>query len=499
MIDETRPDPSSDTADGEASAGEVLLRHIAQAAVERVDLKVTDLFGRWHHLSLAVGSLDAAALEHGWPIDAETLPGVGLRGGERLRLRPDPGSAVLDPTADRPTLSLLCDVVDAVSGAADPACPRATARRAEAYLARQEPGLVARYGPTVEFFVFDDVRFQQGSNAAFYAVESLEGAWNSGTEESPNLGYTLAPAAGWGVLDGDVHAELRAEIVATLEAIGIAVRADHHGPAGAGHQSITLAASTPVAIADAVQWVRHIARAAARRRGHVVTFMPRPLGSAAGQGSTRPGSTRPGSTLAMTQSLWAADDAPVLADANGYGGLSREGRWFVGGLLRHGPSITALLMPTTNSYRAFDPASGAPVHLIYGMRATTGAVRIPQGDSAPAGAVAYRAVDAAANPYLAVAALAVAGLDGIRAHHDAGDPVDRPTDALDAAAVVGLRTLPTTLGVALDALEAATDLLTRDEVFTPELLDGWCTQKRAEVARVAAEPTPQEYELYFNG
>lgn len=478
--------PAGRAPAGDARAWEGVLQRAERAGAERVDLRVTTLFGEWRHLSVPSRVLTPQVLGGGWAVPAESLPGLGAGDGAPVRLLPDPATAVIDPLAERPTLAVVCDALTADGAAADAGCPRGTVRRATEMLAARSPALSARLGVTVEFFLFDDVRFQQGANAAFYAVDSPEGGWNSGAEEAPNLGYKVT-GGGWGVLAPDRHADLRAEVVQALAAVGIEVAADHHGVAGAGHQSVTLAEAGPVALADAVQWTRHVVRQLARRRGCVATFMPRPLGGR-------------GSALPLTLSLWDGDRS-LLSDPNGYGLLSREGRWLVGGLLRNGPTMSALLMPSTNSYRGFAQAPGAPSLLCYGTRGVGGAVRIPVETAATdaGGRVAYLAADAAANPYLAAAALLVGGYDGVRNRYDAGDPLDRPPAELGADAQAALRALPASLEAAVAELVAGAPLLRRDEVFTQAQIDRWVERKRAEVAQVEAQPTPVEYELYFNG
>ena len=349
------------------------------------------------------------------------------------------------------------------------------------------------WGPELEFFIFDEVRYQQGTNQAFYFIDSVEAHWNSGRDDrdqdgrTPNLGYKIASKEGYAPLPPfDDTADLRAEIVSALHAVGISTFVDHHEVATAGQAEIGVDRNPLVRQADVTQWYRYLVRNVSRQHGKVATFMPKPIYGDNGSG------------MHTHQSLWK-DGVPLFFDSNGYAGLSQMARYYIGGLLRHAATILAFGAPTTNSYKRLVPGYEAPVNLVYSVRNRSAAIRIPTYRSEPNHKrLEFRPPDGTANTYLAFSAMLMAGLDGIQNEIDPGDPLDRNIYELTAEEAAGVPTVPGSLGEALDALEADHDFLLQGDVFTSDVIDTWLEFKRGEVDELALRPTPWEYEKYFN-
>ena len=461
---------------------------IAQRGITRVDLKVTDLFGRWHHFGIPASMLDEDFLEHGNGFDGSSLRGFQEIQESDMLLMPDLDTAVEDPIPAHPTLSIICDVVDPLNRERYSRDPRNVGKKAEEYLLASGIADTAFFGPELEFFLFDDVRFQQGTNTAFYHVDSAEGSWNSGREEvGGNLGYKIPSKEGYAPTPPfDDTADLRADIVAELNAVGISTFVDHHEVATGGQAEIGVRHTSLTEQADKAQLYKYIVRNVTRRAGKVATFMPKPMFGDNGTG------------MHTHQSLWK-DGQPLFYDGNGYAGLSQLARWYVGGLLRHAAAVLAFAAPTTNSYKRLVPGYEAPVNLVYSMRNRSAAIRIPTyRQEASHKRIEFRPPDPTANPYLAFAAMLMAGMDGIQNQIDPGDPVDRNIYELPAEDAARIASVPASLGEALDALEGDQDFLKQGGVFTDDLIETWLDWKRTEVQELSLRPTPFEYELYFN-
>ncbi|MDA1062203.1 MAG: type I glutamate--ammonia ligase [Chloroflexi bacterium] len=458
--------------------------------VTRIDLRVSDLLGRWHHFTIPPKALDEDLFQNGSGFDGSSLRGFQEIHESDMLLIPDIETAVLDPIPQQPTIALICDVVDPLTREMYSRDPRRVAIKAEEYMRSTGIADEAFFGPELEFFLFDDVRYQQGQQSAFYYIDSSEAHWNSGKEESPNLGYKIAGKEGYAPLAPfDDTADLRAEIVSTLNACGIDTFVDHHEVAPA-QSEIGVGKNTMVAQADMAQWYKYLVRNVTRQHGMVATFMPKPIHGDNGSG------------MHTHQSLWKGGE-PLFYDPNGYAGLSQLARWYTGGLLKHAAAVLAFAAPTTNSYKRLVPRFEAPVNLVYSMRNRSAAIRIStyrmgMPNEAADKRIEFRPPDPTANCYLAFAAMLMAGLDGIQNQIDPGDPMDRNLYDLPAEEARTIPHVPASLGEALDALDADHDFLLAGGVFTQDVLDGWLEFKRNEVSEHAQRPTPYEFELYFN-
>ena len=459
--------------------------------VTRIDLRVSDLLGRWNHFTIPPKALDEDLFQNGSGFDGSSLRGFQEIHESDMLLVPDIETAVLDPIPQQPTVALICDVVDTMTRDVYSRDPRRVAIKAEAYM--QSTGIAdeAFFGPELEFFLFDDVRYQQGQQSAFYYIDSSEAHWNSGKEEGPNTGYKIPGKEGYAPLPPyDDTADLRAEIVAAFNACGIDTFVDHHEVATAGQSEIGVGKKTLVAQADVTQWYKYLVRNVTRQHGKIATFMPKPIFADNASG------------MHVHQSLWKNGE-PLFYDPNGYAGLSQLARWYIGGMLRHASALLAFAAPTTNSYKRLVPGFEAPVNLVYSMRNRSAAIRISTyrmglPNEAADKRIEFRPPDPSANCYLAFAAMLLAGLDGIQNQIDPGDPVDRNIYDLSAEEARALPHVPATLRDALDALESDHDFLMAGGVFTQDVLDTWLEFKRSEVAEQAQRPTPFEFEMYFN-
>jgi glutamine synthetase len=447
-----------------------------------VDLKFTDLFGQWQHMTLPIRAFDESAFDEGLGFDGSSIRGwQGIAESDML-LMPQAETAILDPIAEAPTLSLVCETVDPLTREPYGKDPRQVARRAEAYLRSTGIADTAYFGPECEFFVFDEVSYELGPNRSHYAVDSPEGYWNSG---KPGLGYTARPKEGYfPPAPHDTLHDLRTQMVLTLERIGIPCEFHHHEVASGGQCEIDLRFESLTRMADQVMTYKYVVKNVARAHGKTATFMPKPIFGDNGSG------------MHCHQSLWK-EGTPLMADRSGYAGLSSLARSYVGGLLAHAPALLALCAPTTNSYRRLVPGYEAPVNLVYSQRNRSACIRIPMYSESPkAKRIEFRCPDAAANPYLAFSAMLLAGLDGIERGLDPGAPADY--DLFEEAGH-DVPQVPGSLAEALDALEADHEFLLRGGVFSEDLIRTWIDWKREhEVDVVRLRPHPAEFALYYD-
>ena len=447
-----------------------------------VDLKFTDLFGQWQHMTLPIRAFDESAFDEGLGFDGSSIRGwQGIAESDML-LMPQAETAILDPIAEAPTLSLVCEIVDPLTREPYGKDPRQVARRAEVYLRSTGIADTAYFGPECEFFVFDEVSYELGPNRSHYAVDSPEGYWNSGR---PGLGYTARPKEGYfPPAPHDTLHDLRTQMVLTLERIGIPCEFHHHEVASGGQCEIDLRFESLTRMADQVMTYKYVVKNVARAHGKTVTFMPKPIFGDNGSG------------MHCHQSLWK-EGTPLMADRSGYAGLSSLARSYVGGLLAHAPALLALCAPTTNSYRRLVPGYEAPVNLVYSQRNRSACIRIPMYSESPkAKRIEFRCPDAAANPYLAFSAMLLAGLDGIERGLDPGAPADY--DLFEEAGH-DVPQVPGSLAEALDALEADHEFLLRGGVFSEDLIRTWIDWKREhEVDVVRLRPHPAEFALYYD-
>jgi glutamine synthetase len=467
---------------GELAVARDALVWAQETRAAMVDLKFCDLLGTWQHVSLPVSGFDESAFDDGLGFDGSSIRGwQGISESDML-LMPDASSAILDPAAEVPTLSLICEIADPITREPYNKDPRGIARRAEEYLRSTGIADTAYFGPECEFFVFDDVSYTLGPNEARYLVDSSEGHWNSG---KPGLGYTVREKEGYfPPAPHDTLSDLRTRMVLTLERLGIPCEFHHHEVASGGQCEIDLRYQTLTRMADQVMIYKYVVKNVARAAGKTVTFMPKPIFGDNGSG------------MHTHQSLWM-EGTPLMADKSGYAGLSQLARAYIGGLLAHAPALLAFCAPTTNSYRRLVPGYEAPVNLVYSQRNRSACIRIPMYSESPkAKRVEFRCPDAAANPYLAFSAMLMAGLDGIEKGLDAGAPADYDLFEEEHAEIPQV---PGSLDEALTALEADHEFLTKGGVFDEELIRTWIDYKREnEVDTVRLRPHPAEFSLYFD-
>ena len=458
------------------------------AGVKMVDVKFIDMPGTWQHFTMPITELDEDSFAEGLGFDGSSVRGFQAINESDMILLPDPTTAVVDPVLSVPTLSLICDVYDPLTREAYSRDPRYIARKAEAYLKTTGIADVSYWGPEAEFFVFDSVRYDSTTNGTFYEVDGDEGIWNSGRNGSPNLGHRPRYKEGYfPVAPVDTLTDLRSEMVLTMIEAGIPVEVHHHEVATAGQCEIDMRFSPLVSMADHLMTYKYIIKNVARKHGKTVTFMPKPLFGDNGSG------------MHVHQSLWK-NGKPLFFDEDGYAGLSQMALYYIGGLLKHGRALTALIAPTTNSYRRLVPGFEAPVNLVYSRRNRSAAVRIPMYSNSPkAKRIEFRVPDPTTNPYLAFPAMLLAGLDGIKNCIDPGDPADFDLYELDGHELAKIKTVPGSLDEALKALEADHEFLLAGDVFTPDLLETWIEYKRTrEVDPVRLRPHPYEFHLYYD-
>jgi glutamine synthetase len=478
---------------------------IERHRIQVVDLRFTDLLGQLQHLSIPPEELGEKAFAAGVGFDGSSIRGFQEIHESDMLLVPDPRTAFVDPVmtapavpanvssiheGGAPTLSLLCDVRDPVTGEWFSRDPRHVARKAERHLSDTGLADVSYWGPEAEFFVFDSVRFHVDERQSTYVIDSDEGIWNSGRDDDrPNLAYRPPFKGGYfPAPPTDSLQAFRTEVMQAMKQVGIDVEAHHHEVGTAGQGEIDLRYAPLVEQSDQLQIYKYLIKSIGRRWGKTVTFMPKPLLGDNGCG------------MHCHQSLWK-DGRPLFHDSDGYAQLSRMAMHYIGGLLAHSPALLAFCAPTTNSYRRLVSGFEAPVNLVYSQRNRSAAVRVPMYFPDPeAKRLEYRCPDPTANPYLAFAAMLMAGLDGIEQGLDPGSPMDVDLYDLPDYELATIPTTPESLGEALTALQNDHKFLLRDSVFTPDLIDTWISYKRSkEIAPMRLRPHPYEFYLYYDG
>jgi glutamine synthetase len=462
----------------------------AEKGVKIVDLKFTDLPGTWQHFSIPVSELKIEVFEEGLGFDGSSIRGFQKIHESDMLLVPDPATAFIDPALKVPTLSLICNVRDPITGQPYSRDPRYVAQKAEAYLISTGIATVSYWGPEAEFFIFNDIRFDQTTHSGYYFIDSDEGIWNSGASFNgkPNLGYRPRYKEGYfPVPPMDKLQDLRSEMVLKMIEAGIEVEVHHHEVGTAGQAEIDMRFQTLTKMADQVMLYKYIVKNVAYQHGYTATFMPKPLFGDNGSG------------MHTHQSLWK-DDVPLFYDPNGYAGLSDIARWYIGGLLKHTPALLAFAAPTTNSYRRLVPGYEAPINLVYSQRNRSACVRIPMySDSPKAKRIEFRAPDPSCNPYLCFAALLMAGLDGIQNRIEPPPPIDKDIYELEPEEAAHIKSAPGSLGEVLDALEQDHEFLLKGDVFTKDLIETYIAYKRErELQQVNLRPHPYEFFLYFD-
>jgi glutamine synthetase len=452
----------------------------------QIDLRFTDLPGISHHVSYPISELEEESFEEGYGFDGSSIRGWAVIHESDMLLLPDPNTAFIDPFTEIPTLVMLADVVDPITRQHYERDPRWIAKKAEMYLNNSGLADTAYFGAEAEFFIFDSVRFDQNEHCGFYYVDAEEGRWNSGRETN-NLGYRPRYKEGYfPTPPTDHYQDLRGEMVETMIRCGLNVECHHHEVATGGQAEIDQRFDTMVKSADNMMLYKYIVRNVANQYGKTVTFMPKPLFGDNGSG------------MHTHQSLWKGGQ-PLFA-GDGYAGLSQMALWYIGGLLKHARALSAIIAPTTNSYKRLVPGYEAPVNLAYSRRNRSAAVRIPMYSASPkAKRVEFRPPDPSCNPYLSFAAMMMAGLDGVLNKIDPGEPLDKDIYDLSPEEMKGVPSMPASLDEALNCLEDDHAFLLKGDVFTEELLESFINYKRkAESDAVRLRPHPHEFALYYD-
>lgn len=466
-----------------------VLQKVADEGFEFIDLRFCDLPGQVQHFTVPAAQLTADSFEEGFGFDGSSIRGFQQIQESDMILIPDASTAVEDPFRQHKTLLLYCFVHDPLTKEPYERDPRYVAKKAEEYLTSTGIAEISYWGPEAEFYIFDSARFAQNQHSAFYYLDSEEGAWNAGAEEGgKNLGYKPRYKEGYfPVPPTDHFQDLRSEMTKQLELAGIEIEVQHHEVGTAGQAEIDMRFGTLLATADKVTLYKYIVKSVAWAAGKTVTFMPKPIFEDNGSG------------MHTHQSLWNGDE-PLFYDEAGYAGLSDMARWYIGGLLKHARAVLAFAAPTTNSYHRLVPGYEAPVNLVYSNRNRSAAIRIPTYSQSPkAKRLEFRCPDPSANPYLAFAAMLMAGLDGVQNKIEPPDPVDKDIYDLPPEELKNLPAVPASLDEALDALEEDHEFLLRGGVFTDALIRAWIDYKREhEVDPIRLRPHPYEFSLYYD-
>ena len=451
-----------------------------------VDMKFVDTFGTWQHFSCPIGEIGEEVFEEGLGFDGSSIRGWKSIEASDMLAMPDPATAFIDPFCAVPTLSLTCTIAETGTRESYVRDPRGIAQRAEKHLIGTGIADSAFMGPEAEFFIFDNVQFDHKPNGTFYTVDSEEGIWNTGRDEMPNLGNKIRHKEGYfPVAPLDTQQDIRTEMCLLMEQLGVRIERQHHEVATAGQAEIDYRFDTLVRAADSMMVYKYVIKNVARRHGKTVTFMPKPLFGDNGSG------------MHTHQSLWQKGK-PLFA-GNDYAGLSPMALNYIGGLLKHARALCAICNPTTNSYKRLVPGYEAPVNLAYSSRNRSAAIRIPTYSENPKSKrIEYRPPDPAANPYIAFAAMLMAGLDGIQNKIDPGEPLDKNIYELPPEELKRVPNVAGSLAEALDCLENDHEFLLKGDVFTQDFLDMWISHKRKEHDALRLRPHPYEFHLYYD-
>src|SRR5215510_14049153 len=460
-----------------------VVKFAKEKGVQIVDLRFADLPGTWQHFSISTEELTEDLFAEGIGFDGSSIRGFQTINESDMLLFPDPATAQLDPFTEHQTLVLICDVKDPVTGGNYSRDPRFVAKKAEEY--------VKKIGLELEFFILDNVSFDQGYNFGFYYLDSEAAFWNSGREgtpDRPNLGHRPRYKQGYFPVPPDDHTQdIRSAMVLALESVGVKIEVHHHEVATGGQTEIDMRFDTLTKMADKVYWYKYVTKNVARKYGKTVTFMPKPIFQDNGSG------------MHTHQSLWK-EGKNLFYEKGGYADLSQTCLYYIGGILKHAPALCALIAPTTNSYRRLVPGYEAPINLAYSQRNRSAAVRIPMySKSEKAKRIEFRTPDPTCNPYLSFAACVMAGLDGVANKIDPGAPFDKDLYELPPEEAAEIKQLPGSLDEVLNALEKDHAFLLKGDVFTPDLIETWISYKRKnEVDAIRLRPHPWEFALYFN-
>ncbi len=468
-----------------ASDASSILKRIKDEEIEWVDLRFTDPKGKWQHLSMVAGAIDEDMLTDGFMFDGSSIGGWKAINESDMILKPDLGSIYIDPFSATPMMILFCNIVDPATGELYGRDPRSTATRAEAYLEASGIGDTIFVGPEAEFFMFDDVRFEDGYASSGFEIDDIELPTNTARDyDGGNLAHRPRAKGGYfPVAPVDSAQDIRGEMVSTMLEMGLPCDKHHHEVAAAQHE-LGLTYGTLVQTADRMQIYKYVVHMVAQAYGKTATFMPKPIAQDNGSG------------MHTHMSIWAKGK-PLFA-GNGYAGLSDTALYFIGGVIKHARALNAFTNPTTNSYKRLVPGFEAPVLLAYSSRNRSASCRIPYGTGEKAKRVEFRFPDALANPYLAYAALLMAGLDGIQNRLHPGEAMDKNLYDLPPAELVNVPTVCGSLREALVSLSNDRDFLTKGDVFTDDQIDAYIDLKWEEVLRWETTPSPVEFDMYYS-
>ena len=464
-----------------------VLQLVRDKNIAYIDCCFQEFSGPWQHCTYAAAGLTEDSFARGFGFDGSVIRGWQELNESDLLLMPVAETAVIDPFRDRPTLQLICDIKDPLTKKTFSRDPRSIARKAQAYLAESGIADSATFSPEVEFFVFDNVRYDQRKEAGYYFVDSGEGKWQRGSDSPANLGQQIRGYEGYfPTAPADSLIDLRTHMADLLESMNVPIECHHHEVATGGQCEIDPRAQPLLAAADAMQRVKYVVRNAAIRHGKTATFMPKPIHEDNGSG------------MHLHFALRQGDDS--VFSGRKYAGLSQEGLWAIGGILKHAPSLLAFTNPTTNSYKRLVPGYEAPIYLIYSSRNRSAAIRVPvYSNDKQTKRLEVRFPDPSANPYLAFSAVLMAALDGIKNQIDPPEPVDHDVELMDADERADITRTPPVLDGSLIALQEDHDYLLQGDVFTKEVVRNWIDYKmESEVIPMASRPHPYEFCMYYN-
>ncbi len=474
-------------APGQQMTPSEFFKYAKAIGAEMVDLKFVDLLGSWQHCTFCLDEWNEDTFVHGVGFDGSSIRGwKDIHKSDMLAV-PDVATTVREPFFQQPTVSVIADIKDPVTLEPYDRDPRRVAKRAEEYMRSTGLADACYIGPEPEFFIFDEVRFEQNQHRGIYEIDSVEGAWNTARIEEPNLGYKPSYKGGYfPVSPSDTYSDLRGEMVREMKKVGISVEAHHHEVATGGQAEIDMRYAPLAKMGDSFMWYKYIIKNVAMRAGKTVTFMPKPIFEDNGSG------------MHTHFSLWKSENPLFAGDK--YAGLSDEGLWAIGGILKHAHSIIAFTNPTTNSYRRLVPGFEAPVNLVYSSRNRSAAIRIPMYSNEPkAKRLEFRCPDPTCNGYLAFSAMLMAALDGIQNRIDPGSPLDKDIYAMTPEDLSDVRSTPSKLRESLDALGNDHAFLTAGEVFSEELIETWISYKTEnEIEPLQLRPHPFEFFLYYD-
>ncbi|MBT8349624.1 MAG: type I glutamate--ammonia ligase [Deltaproteobacteria bacterium] len=464
-----------------------VLNMVKEKEIRVIDIRFMDFPGVWQHFTVPVSELEESSFEDGFGFDGSSIRGWQPIHASDMLVVPDSSTAQMDPFFKEPTLVLIGNIVDPVTREPYSRDPRFITQKAETYLKSTGIGETAYFGPEAEFFIFDNIQFESSSNRAFYEIDSIEGVWNTGRYEEPNLGYKPRHKEGYfPVPPMDKFQDLRTEMVLVLESLGIDIECQHHEVATAGQGEIDMRFKPLLQMADQLMWFKYVLKNVAHRHNRTVTFMPKPLFEDNGTG------------MHTHISIWNKDKPLFAGDQ--YAGVSQEALYAIGGILKHCKALCAFTNPTTNSYKRLVPGFEAPVNLAYSSRNRSAAIRIPMYSASPkAKRIEFRTPDPSCNGYLAFSAMLMAVIDGIQNKIDPGEPLDKNIYDLPPEELAEVESAPGSLEESLNALKEDHQFLLKGDVFTQDAIDMWIEYKTEnEVNPVNLRPHPHEFYLYFD-